>query len=113
MEFASRLSYFLWSDPPAGPLLQLTRSGEINQPAVIARQIKRMIESEKASAFIMGFLAQWLSLDRLDLFQFDLDLYPNFDEAAKDAARTEVFKTFEHMLRDGGVSPGCSIPTLR
>jgi hypothetical protein len=102
IEFASRLSYFLWSAPPDEPLLQLARTGEIKQPAVLAQQIRRMIDSEKASAFIRGFLTQWLSLDRLDLFQFDLELYPNFDDAAKDAARTEVFKTFEHLLRNGG-----------
>lgn len=102
LEFVSRLSYFLWSAPPDEPLLELARAGKLNQPPVLAQQIKRMLESEKAFAFITGFLTQWLNLERLDLFQFDDVLYPNFDDAAKESARMEVFKTFEHLLRSGG-----------
>ncbi|MEK0446842.1 MAG: hypothetical protein RLZZ399_2163 [Verrucomicrobiota bacterium] len=102
LEFVSRLSYFLWSAPPDEPLLELARAGQLNQPVVLAQQIKRMLDSEKSFAFTSGFLTQWLNLERLDLFQFDLELYPNFDDAAKEAARMEVLKTFEHLLRNGG-----------
>lgn len=102
LEFVSRLSYFLWSAPPDETLIELARAGKLNQPPVLAQQIKRMLESEKAFSFITGFLTQWLSLERLDLFQFDDVLYPNFDDAAKEAARMEVFKTFEYLLKNGG-----------
>ena len=47
-------------------------------------------------------MAQWLAMDRLDFFQFDLALYPKFDDSTKAAARREVYETFAHLLRENG-----------
>jgi hypothetical protein len=99
LELATRLSYFLWSAPPDDTLLLLARNGELQKPAVLAAQVDRLIDSEKSRAFVDGFTHQWLRLDRLDFFQFNTKLYRDFDESTKAAARTEVFRTVEHLLR--------------
>ncbi|NBY02009.1 MAG: DUF1592 domain-containing protein, partial [Planctomycetes bacterium] len=99
LEFASRLSYFLWSAPPDEALLALARSGELMKPDVLALQVDRMIDSSKSREFVHGFIYQWLRMDRLDFFQFNTQLYRDFDESTKAAARNEVFRTFEHILR--------------
>jgi hypothetical protein len=99
LELAARLSYFLWSAPPDDTLLALARSGELQKPAVLAAQVDRLIDSEKSREFVNGFTHQWLRLDRLDFFQFNTQLYRDFDESTKAAARTEVFRTVEHLLR--------------
>jgi len=99
LEFASRLSYFLWSAPPDETLLTLARSGDLMKPDMLALQVDRMIESSKSREFVNGFTHQWLRMDRLDFFQFNTQLYRDFDESTKAAARTEVFRTIEHVLR--------------
>ena len=99
LEFASRLSYFLWSAPPDETLLALARSGDLMKPDVLALQVDRMIESSKSREFVNGFTHQWLRMDRLDFFQFNTQLYRDFDESTKAAARSEVFRTIEHVLR--------------
>ena len=99
LEFASRLSYFLWSAPPDETLLTLARSSDLMKPDVLSLQVDRMIESSKSREFVNGFTHQWLRMDRLDFFQFNTQLYRDFDESTKAAARTEVFRTIEHVLR--------------
>ena len=98
-ELASRLSYFLWSAPPDETLLALARGGELDRPEVLAAQVDRMIDSEKSREFVNGFTHQWLGMERLDFFQFNTQLHRDFDESAKAAARAEVFRTIEHVLR--------------
>ena len=97
-EFASRLSYFLWSAPPDEPLLK----ADLSKSEVIAREVDRMITSPKADEFVSGFVHQWLGMDRLDFFQFDTKQFRDFDESAKAAARREVYETFAHLLRNQG-----------
>ena len=102
LEFATRLSYFLWSAPPDDLLLGLARSGDLMKPEVLAAQVDRMIESVKSREFVNGFAYQWLRMDRLDFFQFNTQLYRDFDESTKAAARNEVFRTIEHILLNNG-----------
>ena len=98
-ELAVRLSYFLWSAPPDDTLLALVRAGELKKPAVLAREVDRMLASPKADDFVRGFVHQWLGLARLDFFQFDTKQYRDFDDSTKGAARQEVYETFAHLLR--------------
>ena len=102
LEFACRLSYFLWSAPPDEPLLAVARSGDLQKPAVLAQQVERMLDDVKMRDLVTGFTHQWLGMDRLDFFQFNTTLYPDFDESAKAAVKEEVFATVEHLLRHQG-----------
>jgi hypothetical protein len=102
LELATRLSYFLWSAPPDETLIALVRTGELGKPEVLAAQVDRMLNSERSREFITGFTKQWLRLDRLDFFQFNTQLYRDFDDGTRDAAREEVFRTIEHLLRSNG-----------
>ena len=101
-ELATRLSYFLWSAPPDNTLLVLARSGELLKHEVLAREVDRMIASEKANEFVSGFVNQWLGMERLDFFQFDTKQFRDFDESTKAATRREVYETFAHLLRTNG-----------
>ena len=99
VELASRLSYFLWSAPPDDELLQLASSDELDKPAVLTAQVNRMLADERAREFVSGFAHQWLHMERLDFFQFNYRLYPEFDDSVKAAARQEVYETILTMLR--------------
>lgn len=94
-ELACRLSYFLWSAPPDVALLK----ADLTKPEVLARELDRLIASPKSREFVTGFVHQWLGLDRLDFFRFNGQMFPQFDDSAKMAARHEVFETFAHLLQ--------------
>ena len=102
LELATRLSYFLWGGPPDAELLRLATSEALLDPAVLAAQTNRLLDNPRSDGFVEPFVAQWLAMDRLDFFQFDLKLYPKFDDSTKEAARHEVYETFAHLLRDNG-----------
>ncbi|CAN5908703.1 hypothetical protein BH11VER1_BH11VER1_09090 [soil metagenome] len=102
LELATRLSYFLWSAPPDVTLLALAKNNTLHQPAVLAREVDRLIADARSSEFVSGFVHQWLSMERLDFFQFDTKQFRDFDESARAAARREVYETFAHLLRSNG-----------
>ncbi len=109
LELAVRLSYFLWSSPPDEELYQIAQAGMLKYPMALKRQTNRMLLDPKAWEFVSGFTSQWLHLDRLNFFQFNYELYPKFDDSAKDAARSEIYHTIgtlfdenlsiEHLLK--------------
>jgi hypothetical protein len=100
-ELAVRLAYFLWSAPPDTELLQLATDNELYQPQVLRQQVNRMIADRSSDEFVSGFVHQWLDMERLDFFQFDVNLHPDFDESTRAATRQEVYHSFAHLLRSG------------
>ena len=99
-DLATRLSYWLWSAPPDAELRALATSGALLQGDTLQRQAVRLLDDPRSDGFLRPFLHQWLRLDRLDFFRFSNLLYPDFDESTKEAARTEVYETFAHVLRN-------------
>lgn len=98
-EIAARLSYFLWSSAPDEILLDAAKNHQLTNPSVLSEQVQRMISDSRSFAFASGFTHQWLDLDRLDFFQFNHQLYPEFDESTRAAARAEVYHTFFQILQ--------------
>lgn len=98
LELAVRLSYFLWSSPPDEELYDVARAGKLKNPMALEAQTNRMLQDPKAWEFISSFTSQWLHMDRLNFFQFNYELYPEFDDSAKDAARDEIFHTIETLI---------------
>ena len=98
LELAVRLSYFLWSSPPDQELLDFAQAGKLTEPAVLREQTSRLLTHPKADRFVRGFVHQWLGLARLGMFEFEATDYPNFDNAARESAREEVYQTVHTML---------------
>ncbi len=99
-ELAVRLSYFLWSAPPDQELLALAERNELSNPDILRKQVDRLVADSRSDEFVSGFLHQWLDMERLDFFQFDVTLHREFDESTRSAAREEVYQSFAHLLRD-------------
>lgn len=100
---ASRLSYFLWSSMPDEELFASARSGKIKDPKELERQVERMLNDEKAQAFVRHFPSAWLRLDKLgDMppsggeFQF----YKNVKIEPMLAKQVTTY--FEEILRSNG-----------
>ncbi len=100
LELASRLSYFLWGAPPDPALRAVADSGQLANPEVLRSETERLLADRRSEEFLDGFLSQWLSLERLDFFQFNPKRFPRFDANTKAAARAEVLETFGHLLRE-------------
>lgn len=102
-ELAVRLAYFLWSSPPDQQLLDLAVTNELHQPKVLRQQVDRLIADPRSDEFVSGFVHQWLDMERLDFFQFDVTLHREFDESTRSASREEVYQSFAYLLRDSDV----------
>ena len=100
LELASRLSFFLWSSIPDDTLLELAERGRLKEPAVLERQVRRMLADDRASSLVTSFAAQWLHLRNVDSVTPDLERFPYFDENLRVAFRTETELFFESTLRE-------------
>ena len=99
-ELAVRMAYFLWSGPPDAELLNLAVQNTLHLPETLRQQVDRMIADPRSDEFVSGFVHQWLDMERLDFFQFDVNLHRDFDESTRAATREEVYQSFAHLLRD-------------
>jgi len=80
IEIASRLSFFLWSSIPDDHLLTLAEQGQLSNPQVLEKEVRRMLADPRAiDALVNNFAAQWLNLRRVDEVVVDPERYPNYD----------------------------------
>jgi hypothetical protein len=97
---ASRLSFFLWSSMPDDELLTLAEQGRLREPAVIEKQVRRMMADAKSAAFIENFAGQWLNLRALATVAPNPSVYPNFDDNLRVAFRREVELLFDAIVQE-------------
>lgn len=100
LELASRLSYFLWSSAPDDRLITLASQGRLKEPAVLEREVRRMLADRRSQSLATNFAAQWLTLQNLRDANPDLLLYPNFDKALARSMRRETELLFESIMRE-------------
>ncbi len=100
LELASRLSFFLWSSIPDDQLLKVAVAGQLHEPAVLERQVRRMLADSRSRALVNNFAAQWLHLRNLDSITPDMRLFPDFDDNLRQAFRQETELFFESVLRE-------------
>jgi mono/diheme cytochrome c family protein len=78
-ELAARLSYFLWSTMPDQDLIRLADKGQLRDDKVFDAQVRRMMGDWRSrDGLLLGFLMQWLQLDRLDRAQPDAEKFPAY-----------------------------------
>jgi hypothetical protein len=99
IELASRLSFFLWSSIPDEALLDVASRGQLRSPAVLEREVRRMIGDPKADRFIRNFTGQWLHTRNLRTVAPNHDEFPDFDDTLRDAFQTEAELFFDSIVR--------------
>jgi hypothetical protein len=90
LALASRLSFFLWSSIPDDQLVTLAAQGRLKEPAVLERQVRRMLADPKADALVRNFTGQWLGVRSLAASEPVVNLFPDFDDNLRDAYRREI-----------------------
>jgi hypothetical protein len=100
LELASRLSFFLWSSIPDDELIAVAAEGRLDQPAVLARQVRRMLEDPRSEALVTNFGQQLLYLRNLPATSPDGIFYPNWDDELRQALKRESELFFDSILRE-------------
>ena len=99
IELASRLSFFLWSSIPDEPLLERAERGQLHDPAVLDREVRRMLDDPRADALVSNFAGQWLQLRNVETVRPDPIALP-FDEALRQAFLTETTLFVSSIVRE-------------
>jgi hypothetical protein len=96
---ASRLSFFLWSSIPDDELFDVAAAGKLKDPAVLERQVARMLADSRSRALLSNFAGQWLYLRNIRSVLPDPAEYPDFDDNLREAISRETELFLESMLR--------------
>ena len=98
LELASRLSFFLWSSIPDDQLLTVAARGELHDPVVLEREVRRMLADPRSTALVQNFARQWLSLQKLQNIRPDSARFPDFDDNLRQAMSRETELLFEYIM---------------
>ena len=99
-ETADRLASLLWNAAPDASLLEDAQRHRLTDPATLDRHITRMLDDERARAFVGRFFVPWLGLDQLAKADPDKTLFPDYDVSLRDAMATETELFILSQLRD-------------
>lgn len=97
---ASRLSYFLWGSMPDSELMQLASEGKLDDPAVIEKQVGRLLTDKRSRDFVENFTTQWLSLEKLKTIPINRDLFPRFLYYVPRGERAGTEMPYRPTIRD-------------
>jgi cytochrome c553 len=100
LDLASRLSFFIWDSGPDADLLKAAGTGTLHLPAVLDKQVRRMIADPKSAALSTRFAAQWLRLQDVDNIRPDALLFPSYDYNLAQSFKRETELLFDSLVRD-------------
>jgi hypothetical protein len=100
LELASRLSFFLWSTIPDDELLRVAEQGKLRTPAILTRQVRRMLADSRTNALVVNFAGQWLQLRNLRNMTPNSEEFPDFDDNLRQAFQREAELFFDSVVRE-------------
>ena len=102
VELASRLSFFLWSSIPDDELLDTAIRGQLHEPAVLDRQVRRMLSDKHArTSLVQNFFEEWLQTRNVWLLTPDLNQkFPWFDDNLRVAFVREMELFLDAQLKE-------------
>ena len=102
VELASRLSFFLWSSIPDDELLDTAIRGKLHEPAVLDRQVRRMLSDQRGrTSLVQNFFEEWLQTRNVWLITPDLNQkFPWFDDNLRVAFVREMELFLDAQLKE-------------
>jgi len=93
IDLASRLSFFIWNTVPDAELVKVATANTLHTPAMLEKQVRRMLANPRAESLSTRFASQWLRLQDVEKIHPDALLFPGFDNelAASYKRETELF----------------------
>jgi hypothetical protein len=100
LDLASRLSFFLWSSIPDDELIDVAAQNRLREPAMLEKQVKRMLADQRSEALIENFIGQWLSVRALATSEPAVNLFPDFDDNLRAAFQKEMELFFGSVVHE-------------
>ena len=63
---------------PDDELTELAARSALSDPAVVSKQVDRMLADPRAEGFVQGFARQWIRIDEFDRFPPDEQIFPDY-----------------------------------
>jgi hypothetical protein len=99
-EVASKLAYALTNTMPDPELFAAAAGGQLQDPANVAAQAVRLLDSPRGTVGINNFQAQVFRLGTYDGITRDPDIFPDFTTSTPAAMKKEVLAFFEWIFRE-------------
>jgi hypothetical protein len=100
LALASRLSFLLWSSIPDDELIDVAAQGRLHTPAVLEKEVRRMLADPKSQALITNFTGQWLNLRGLKTVEPVVNIFPDFDDNLRLAFQREAELFFDAIVHE-------------
>jgi mono/diheme cytochrome c family protein len=100
LALASRLSFFLWSSVPDDELIEVAAKGQLKDPVVLEKQVRRMLADPKSASLVDNFTGQWLGVRSLKTAEPVVNLFPDYDDNLRNAYQQEVELFFASIMRE-------------
>jgi len=89
-DMASWLALAMWDSLPDRVLRDAAASGNLETPAQVAEQVKRMSSDPRTRAKLRAFFLHWLRVDHYRDIAKDSTLFPEFDDRIVSDLRTSL-----------------------
>lgn len=102
LELASNLSFFMWNSIPDDELLDLAVKNTLHDPAVLDKQVVRMLADKRSITLASNFVHEWLDIKRLGEIVPDSNVFP-FASGRNDPRedfRTELTLFSDSIFRE-------------
>jgi hypothetical protein len=100
LDLAARLSYFLWSSGPDEQLIAIAEQGKLKDPAILDREVHRMLADRRSQALIDNFAEQWLRLRSVRHADPDTGLFPQYSRNLGESMMQETKLLFDSLMRE-------------
>jgi hypothetical protein len=77
--------------------------GKLKEPAVLEKQVRRMLQDRRSSELVNNFAGQWLYLRNLQSVNPAMEEFPDYDENLRQAFRRETEMLFAASFREPNV----------
>ncbi len=98
---ASRLSYFLWASMPDEELLRHAAANDLQKPAVLLAQARRMMKDPRVSGLATEFTGNWLNFRLFETNNaVDRARFPQFNNDLREAMFQEPIHYVEDTIQN-------------
>ncbi|WP_339806652.1 DUF1592 domain-containing protein [uncultured Marinobacter sp.] len=99
-EVASQLSFIYQGTIPDDTLLAAAAANQLQTPAQLEAQARRLLQSDKARTHLGHFAEQWMESDPASMGSKDPNLFPRFNTEVREAMHRELRAFFNHVVFD-------------
>src|SRR4051812_21788835 len=100
LDLASRLSFFIWNTVPDAELVKVATAGTLHTPAMLDKQVRRLLADPRAESLSTRFASQWLRLQDVEKIHPDALLFPGFDNELAESYKRETQLFFDSIVRE-------------